>query len=54
MEKSLDGWLIINKDIGMTSRHIVNIIKKILNVKKVGHAGTLDPGASGILVIAIG
>ena len=54
MEKPLDGWLIINKDIGMTSRHIVNIIKKILNVKKVGHAGTLDPGASGILVIAIG
>ena len=54
MMKSLDGWLIINKDIGVTSRHIVNIIKKTLNVKKVGHAGTLDPAASGILVIAVG
>ena len=54
MMKSLDGWLIINKDIGVTSRHVVNIIKKTLNVKKVGHAGTLDPAASGILVIAVG
>ena len=54
MNKSLDGWIIINKDIGVTSRHVVNIIKKTLNVKKVGHAGTLDPSASGILIIAIG
>ena len=54
MNKSLDGWIIINKDIGVTSRHVVNIIKKTLNVKKVGHAGTLDPAASGILIIAIG
>ena len=34
MNKSLDGWIIINKDIGVTSRHVVNIIKKTLNVKK--------------------
>ena len=54
MNKSLDGWIIINKDIGVTSRHVVNIIKKTLNVKKVGHAGTLDHSASGILIIAIG
>ena len=54
LNNSLDGWLIINKDIGVTSRHVVNIIKKTLNVKKVGHAGTLDPFASGVLAIAIG
>ena len=54
LNNSLDGWLIINKDIGVTSRHVVNIIKKTLNVKKVGHAGTLDPFASGVLAIAVG
>ena len=52
--KNLDGWLIINKDIGMTSRQVVNIIKKTLNVKKIGHAGTLDPLATGVLALAVG
>ena len=50
----LNGWLVIYKDLGMTSRQVVNIIKKTLNVKKIGHAGTLDPLATGVLALAIG
>lgn len=50
----MDGILIINKDLGYTSRDIVNIISKSLGTKKVGHTGTLDPGASGVLVICVG
>ena len=54
IENNLDGWLVINKDEGMTSRQVVNIVKKTLNVKKVGHAGTLDPLATGLLIICTG
>ena len=50
----LDGWLVINKDLGMTSRQVVNIVKNKLNVKKIGHAGTLDPLATGVLALALG
>jgi tRNA pseudouridine55 synthase len=51
---SISGWLTINKEVGMTSASAVNKIKKIMNVKKAGHAGTLDPLASGVLPIALG
>ena len=54
IKNNLNGWLIINKDLGMTSRQVVDIIKKTLNVKKIGHAGTLDPLATGVLALAIG
>ena len=54
VKNNLNGWLIINKDLGMTSRQVVNIIKKTLNVKKIGHAGTLDPLATGVLALAVG
>ena len=54
INNNLNGWLIINKDLGMSSRQVVNIIKKTLNVKKIGHAGTLDPLATGVLALAIG
>lgn len=50
----MNGILVINKDLGYTSRDVVNIISKYLNTKKVGHTGTLDPGASGVLVICVG
>lgn len=43
--------IIVNKEAGMTSRDVVNKIGKILNTKKVGHNGTLDPIAEGVLVI---
>lgn len=49
----MDGLLIINKEENMTSRDVVNIVSKKLNTKKVGHTGTLDPMAKGVLVIAV-
>lgn len=51
---SLNGVIIINKPKGYTSHDIVNIIRKKLNIKKVGHTGTLDPNATGVLPILIG
>lgn len=50
----MNGILIINKPLGYTSRDIVNIVGKALNTKKIGHTGTLDPNASGVLVLCIG
>jgi tRNA pseudouridine55 synthase len=50
----MDGFLIINKPAGPTSHDIVSHVRKITNIKKVGHAGTLDPFAEGILIILIG
>ena len=50
----MNGILIINKPKGYTSRDIVNIVSKALNTRKVGHTGTLDPMAEGVLVICIG
>ena len=50
----MDGILIINKPYGVTSRDVVNDICKILHTKKVGHTGTLDPIAQGVLVICVG
>ena len=51
---SFNGILNVYKPKGFTSRDIVNIVRKIYNTKKVGHAGTLDPNATGVLPIAIG
>lgn len=48
------GVLVVNKDTGMTSRDVVNKVSKILGIKKIGHTGTLDPLASGVLVLTIG
>ena len=49
-----NGFLIINKDKGCTSHDCVKQIRKLLNTKKVGHTGTLDPDVTGTLPIAIG
>ena len=54
INKSINGWIIVDKQIGVTSRQVVTKISKTLNLKKVGHGGTLDPLATGILPIAIG
>lgn len=48
------GILNCNKPVGMTSRDLVNIIQRRLRPLKVGHAGTLDPLASGVLLVAVG
>ena len=50
----MNGIIIVNKPIDYTSRDVVNKISKILGTKKVGHTGTLDPIATGVLVITIG
>ena len=49
-----DGILIIDKPSGVTSHDIVELIRKKLKVRKVGHSGTLDPVATGVLVLLIG
>ena len=49
-----DGFLVINKEKGCTSHDCVKQIRKLLNTKKVGHTGTLDPEVTGTLPIAIG
>ena len=49
----INGFLLINKDPGITSSGVVQIVKKKFQLKKVGHLGTLDPMATGLLIIAI-
>ena len=50
----MDGIILINKEKGMTSRDVVNMICKKLNTNKVGHTGTLDPLATGLMVVCVG
>ena len=49
----ISGFLLVNKDPGITSSRVVQILKKKFNLNKVGHLGTLDPMATGLLIIAI-
>lgn len=51
---SINGWLVFDKPVGMTSTYAVALVKRVLNATKAGHAGTLDPLASGLLPIALG
>ena len=53
-KRDVHGWIVLDKPVGMTSTHAVAVVKRTLNAKKAGHAGTLDPLASGILPIALG
>src|SRR5436190_15314410 len=50
----MDGLLLVDKPTGLTSHNVVEIVRKRLNMKKVGHAGTLDPLATGLLVVMLG
>ena len=52
--RDLSGWLVIDKPAGITSTAVVNKVKWALDAKKAGHAGTLDPEATGVLAIALG
>ena len=49
----MNGFILVNKKKNMTSRDIVNSLIKILNTKKIGHTGTLDPFAEGLLLVAV-
>ena len=50
----MDGWIFLDKPKNITSFKVIKRLKKILGVKKIGHTGTLDPFATGILAIALG
>lgn len=50
----MDGILVVDKPKGMTSHDVVDFIRKKFGIKKVGHAGTLDPAVTGVLIILIG
>lgn len=50
----MNGILLINKPAGMTSHDVVNRVRRVLHTKKVGHCGTLDPDATGVLVLCVG
>lgn len=49
-----DGILNVLKPVGMTSHDVVDVARRLAGTRRVGHAGTLDPGAAGVLVLAIG
>ena len=51
---AVHGWLVLDKPLGMTSTQAVGAVRRAYNAQKAGHAGTLDPLASGILPIALG
>src|SRR5437588_9359227 len=51
---SMDGALIIDKPAGMTSHDVVARVRRIIDERRVGHTGTLDPFATGVLVILVG
>ena len=50
----ISGFLVVDKPAGITSHDVVSVLRKLLGLKKVGHTGTLDPFATGVLPMAIG
>jgi tRNA pseudouridine55 synthase len=53
-KRDVHGWVVLDKPVGMTSTHAVSVVKRLFSAKRCGHAGTLDPLASGALPIALG
>ena len=53
-KRDVHGWIVLDKPIGMTSTHAVAVAKRLFTARRVGHAGTLDPLASGLLPLALG
>src|SRR5258705_9288228 len=53
-KRDVHGWVVLDKPIGMTSTHAVAVVERLFQAKRAGHAGTLDPLASGGLPIALG
>ena len=52
--RDISGWLVVDKPAGLTSTSVVNKVRWALDAKKAGHAGTLDPEATGVLAVALG
>jgi len=53
-KRNVDGWVVLDKPISMTSTHAVSMVRRAFAARKAGHAGTLDPLATGVLPIALG
>jgi tRNA pseudouridine55 synthase len=53
-KRDVHGWVVLDKPVGMTSTHAVSVVRRAFGAKRAGHAGTLDPLASGCLPIALG
>ncbi|MDR3422547.1 MAG: tRNA pseudouridine(55) synthase TruB [Xanthobacteraceae bacterium] len=53
-KRDVHGWVVLDKPVGMTSTHAVAVIKRLFAARRAGHAGTLDPLASGCLPVALG
>src|SRR5258708_530033 len=51
---AVHGWVVLDKPMGVTSTQAVGIVRRIFDAQKAGHAGTLDPMATGILAVALG
>src|ERR1700747_1233967 len=52
--QAVHGWVIVDKPRGVTSTQVVGAVKRIFDARKAGHAGTLDPLATGVLAVALG
>ena len=52
--RNISGWLIVDKPAGITSTAVVNKVRWAFDAQKAGHAGTLDPDATGVLAVALG
>lgn len=52
--RDISGWLVVDKPAGLSSAAVVNTVRRALDARKAGHAGTLDPQATGVLAIALG
>src|SRR5690242_8888781 len=50
----MDGILVIDKPAGITSHDVVNRVRRVLGTRRVGHTGTLDPFATGVMVVLVG
>src|SRR5215469_14259380 len=51
---AVHGWVIVDKPEGVTSTQVVSSVKRVFDAQKAGHAGTLDPMATGVLAVALG
>ena len=52
--EAISGWVVVDKPLGPTSSDVVNRIRRAFNAQKAGHAGTLDPLATGVLPVLLG
>src|SRR5689334_15917795 len=51
---AVHGWVVVDKPEGITSTQVVAIVRRVFDARKAGHAGTLDPMATGVLAVALG